>query len=586
MAAKAPSKLVQKRSLSQRLLMFVLGINRDLAIQSFFSVLIVLVFAVVFHFGFLNRAENLFLDLFFRWSPVKAVDHVISVEIREDALIGIKERPIPDKYFAKTIQILKEWGARAVVFDFVLEGQSGEGEYLDLQKAITANRNVYLPLLAGKAGGREVLIRSPLELESRAQGVGHIHVHPDNDGIVRRFQPFIEADGRLFPHLGLKLVYDTLGRKIESPADLWARPNSDGSLIIPWAGKWAKAYKHYSFMDVLNSYERLSKKERPFVQPKDFKDKICLLGYSGVGGHGSYATPIENSVPTMGVVAGIMNGALLNDFIQPEQGSVKLIYLISVGFLSIVFFTPFRTFFSTLSLLGLCLGWTGFAFFMFSFKEVWLFVFHPLVLIFLVFIFSVIFSKAVSDRERNVFFQLSTTDGLTGAAVRRYFDLMLERSFKTAKRFHLPLSVILMDIDHFKKFNDTYGHQAGDEVLKQVASLVRKGIRFNGKRQNGDLFGRYGGEEFIILLPNTDLKTATFNVAERIRKAIETIPFEWQGQQLQITMSLGVASVHDFDEKPALIVKRADDALYRSKEKGRNQTSIESFDEPAAPSET
>ena len=352
MATKIPSKLVQKRSLSQRLLMFALGINRDLAIQSFFSFLIVVVFAAIFHFGFFNRAENLFLDLFFRWSPVKAVDHVISVEIREDALISIKERPIPDKYFAKMIQILKEWGARAVVFDFVLEGQTGEGKYIELQKAISDNKSVYLPLLVGKSGGREVLIRSPLELESRAQGVGHIHVNPDNDGIVRHFQPFIEAGGRLLPHLGLKLVYDTLGRKIESPADLWTRPNSDGSLIIPWAGKWAKAFKHYSFMDVLNSYERLSKKERPFVQPKDFKDKICLVGYSGVGGHGNYATPIEKSVPAMGVIAGVINGALLNDFVQPEQDSVKLLYLIFIGFLSIIFFTPFRNFFSTLTLLG------------------------------------------------------------------------------------------------------------------------------------------------------------------------------------------------------------------------------------------
>lgn len=586
MATKPPSKLVQKRALSQQLLMFVLGINRDLAIQSFCSVLIVFVFAGAFYFGVFSRAENIFLDLFFRWSPVKAVDHVISVEIKEDALLAIKERPVPDQYFAQLTQILKEWGARAVVFDFVLQGQPGSGGYLELQKAIASNKNVYLPILAGQAGGREVLIRSPIELEARARGVGHIHVHPDEDGIVRHFQPFVEMDGRLYPHLGLKLVYDTLGRKIDGPADLWAQPNEDGKLMISWAGKWEKAFKHYSFMDVLNSHERLSKKERPFVQPKDFKDKICLVGYSGVGGQSHYAIPTEKSVPAMGVIAGVINGALLNDFVRPEQKQIKLIYLIVIGILATICFTPFRMFLSLVALPILCLGWLGFAFFMFGFKEVWLFAFQPLLLIVSLFVFSAVISKAVSDRERQIFFQLSSTDGLTGAAVRRYFDLMLDRAFKTSKRFHLPLAVILMDIDHFKKFNDTYGHQAGDEVLKQVSSLIRKGIRFNGKRQNGDLFGRYGGEEFIILLPNTDLKTATFNVAERIRKAIETIPFEWQGQQLQITMSLGVASVHDFDEKPALVVKRADDALYRSKEKGRNQTSIESFDEPAAATET
>jgi diguanylate cyclase (GGDEF)-like protein len=586
MAVKAPSKLVQKRSLSQQLLMFVLGINRDLAIQSFVSALIVLAFVGIFHLGVLNRVENVFLDLFFRWSPVKAVDHVVSVEIKEDALVAIKERPISLKYFAKVIQILKEWGARAVVFDFVLEGQPDSEGYLALQESIAANKNVYLPILAGKSSGREILIRSPIELESRARGVGHIHVIPDEDGIVRRFQPFVEADGRLYPHIGLSLVHDTLGRKIESVADLWTRPNADGSLIIPWAGRWEKAFKHWSFLDVLNSYERLSKKERPFVQPKEFKDKICLVGYSGLGGKNTYASPLEKSLPVMGVVAGVMNGALLNDFIRPERDGIKMIYLVAIGLAAIVFFTPFRTFFSIAALLGVCLGWIGFSFFMFAFKEVWIFVFQPLVLVFALFVFSAVISKAVSDRERNIFYQLSTTDGLTGAAVRRYFDLMFSKAFQTAKRFHLPLSVILMDIDHFKKFNDTYGHQAGDEVLRRTASLIRKGIRFNEGRRTGDLLARYGGEEFIILLPNTDLKTATFNVAERIRKAIETIPVEWQGQPLKVTMSLGVACVHDFDEKPELVVKRADDALYRSKENGRNQTSIENFDEPVEPQDS
>ncbi len=574
------SKLVKKRPWSQRLVMFAIGLNRDIVLQAFFSFLILAAVAGLFYFSPLTRVESVFLDLFFRASPAKAVDHLISVEIKEDTLAAIKERPIPVKYFADLTNILREWGARAVVFDFVIEAGAGSPEYAELKKSFSANKRVYLPILAGKADGREVLIRSPVELESLAQGLGHIQAALDQDGIVRHFKPFIEADGRLYPHLGLKLVYDMLGRRIESPADLWTKPNADGMLMISWGGSWEKAFKHYSFLDVLKSYERISKKERPFVQPKDFKDKICLVGSTGLGGTGSYPTPFEKAVPSMGVTAGVINGAFLNNFIRPEQKENKLIYLIVLGVIAMLFFVPFRTSLALAAFFGLCVGWAGFSFFMFSFKGVWLFVFYPLVLITSLFVFSAVSSKIVSDRERAVFQQLATTDGLTGAAVRRYFDLMFNRAFKTAKRFHLPLSVILMDIDHFKRFNDTYGHQAGDEVLRKTASLIRNGIRLNERKHGGDLLARYGGEEFIILLPNTDLKTATFNVAERIRKAVETIPVDWQGQHLRVTMSFGVACVHDFDEKPELVVKRADAALYRSKENGRNQTSIESFDEP------
>lgn len=579
MSSKIPKSLVQRRSWSQRALLLLVGLNRDHITQFLICIFITGFGVLVFFSNILGRFETIFLDSLFSWKPTAAaLDHIIYVEVAEDSLFEIKERPWPRKYHAEILKILKEWGARAVLFNYIFEGKINPVEDEAFAAALKKNKGVYLPALVSTVGGKKVLIRSIPEFEDAVQGVGHINIAPDSDGIVRRFKPFIEAEGKLYPHLGLKLVYDMLGRPIAKEKDLWSKPDEDGSLMISWPGTWKEAFKHYSYVDVLRSYERLAKKERPFVQPGDFRDKIVLIGETAGNRTQLVATPLDKTYPSLGVIASIINGALINDFVHPATPKQNLLFLIGIGLISIAFFTPFRNISSLIAAVLLIGGWIAFVFFMFTVKSFWIFIFQPALLIFAIFIFCALYSKVASDRERLLFYKLSTTDGLTGVSVRRYFDLMFVRAFKTAKRFHLPLSVVLIDIDHFKRINDTYGHQAGDEVLQKVAALIQKGIRFHGEKAGGDLLARYGGEEFVLLLPNTDLKTATFNVAERIRKAVETIPIEWNEHRINLTISLGVVSVRDTDEVPELIIQRADEALYRSKEAGRNRTSIESFE--------
>jgi diguanylate cyclase len=154
------------------------------------------------------------------------------------------------------------------------------------------------------------------------------------------------------------------------------------------------------------------------------------------------------------------------------------------------------------------------------------------------------------------------TDSLTGLANRRAFDDELKRRLNEFERKGTHVALVLLDIDFFKKFNDTHGHQVGDEVLRHVAKTLRKQAR------DMDLPCRYGGEEFAVILPATDT-TGACVVAERIRKAVEETAIACEGKQLRVTCSLGLAEVHAGDDA-AKIIRRADDALYKSKKAGRN----------------
>mgnify|MGYP006295516867 CR=1 FL=1 len=172
------------------------------------------------------------------------------------------------------------------------------------------------------------------------------------------------------------------------------------------------------------------------------------------------------------------------------------------------------------------------------------------------------------DPERLTYDKLNheaNTDQHTGCYNKSYFNNRIAMEVKKSKVTGNPLSLIIFDLDHFKHLNDTYGHDAGDYVLKEVAGLIRK----NGVREH-DIFARYGGEEFVILLPKTNLKQS-FEIAERLRKLIEQHDFVYDEQTLPVTASIGVADYRQGVTTGTELFKRADQAVYKSKEGGRNQ---------------
>ena len=162
------------------------------------------------------------------------------------------------------------------------------------------------------------------------------------------------------------------------------------------------------------------------------------------------------------------------------------------------------------------------------------------------------------------------TDPLTHIYNKGYLMDVLEAEFKRAKALHSDFSLIFFDLDHFKKINDTYGHDAGDFVLKELTQLIK-----TSQIRPKDIFARYGGEEFVILLANTNIKSAT-DFAERVRSAIEAHAFVYEGKRLPVTTSLGVAEILSGIESPQSLLKSADKALYASKSGGRNRVTAAS----------
>ncbi len=164
---------------------------------------------------------------------------------------------------------------------------------------------------------------------------------------------------------------------------------------------------------------------------------------------------------------------------------------------------------------------------------------------------------------------LAVMDTLTGLYNRRGFSQQAEQAFSMARRTGRPVSIIMTDIDHFKRINDRYGHAVGDEALQHYAALLTQ------ERRAEDIVARMGGEEFAIVLPNADLFQAV-KVAERIRTNVAAKPLDMGGHEIPMTSSFGVASLSDSDDDVHTILIRADKALYRSKDEGRNRVDIES----------
>jgi diguanylate cyclase (GGDEF)-like protein len=162
--------------------------------------------------------------------------------------------------------------------------------------------------------------------------------------------------------------------------------------------------------------------------------------------------------------------------------------------------------------------------------------------------------------------ELSITDDLTGLYNRRYFNQRFEREVQRAKRYRRPLSILMVDIDYFKNYNDINGHLLGDDVLKKVAYLIESNLR------KADIVARYGGEEFVILLPEID-KPHADQVAEKLRRTVELrhFPKEQYQPNKNLTISLGLATLPDDSTNSRELIEFADRALYRAKDEGRNR---------------
>jgi diguanylate cyclase (GGDEF)-like protein len=184
---------------------------------------------------------------------------------------------------------------------------------------------------------------------------------------------------------------------------------------------------------------------------------------------------------------------------------------------------------------------------------------------------NIVFKFFAQGNIENVFhdkiYRMATIDGGTQTFNKKYLLEALDSEFKFSRTYSRPLSIIYFDLDHFKKVNDTYGHNVGDFILRDTSNLVKAVIR------KDDIFCRFGGEEFVILLPATDAKTA-YELAERIRSKIEAHEFRCEDQLVHQTISMGVSQLNPSMASPKDLLEDADKKLYQSKTNGRNRVTI------------
>ena len=179
-------------------------------------------------------------------------------------------------------------------------------------------------------------------------------------------------------------------------------------------------------------------------------------------------------------------------------------------------------------------------------------------------IFKFLTGDNIESSYHEEIYRLSTVDGLTQIFNKRYFLETLERELSRARRYDRPLALMMFDLDNFKKANDTFGHRAGDYVLRELAEIVRSRAR------KVDVVARYGGEEFAVILPEIDLDGAV-QFAETIREMVQHHVFDFEGREVPVTVSVGIAELDPASANADDLIKRADARLYRAKQVGRNK---------------
>lgn len=498
---------------------------------------------------------------------------IIYIGIDRKSLQSIKPFPWPKRYYAAMTRILREWGAKEIVFQlFFTPGTDAAEDNQALLEEFKKTNNFYLPVSFESEGFKNYYYvnQSDPMFSEQAKGIGHINYSQDPDNVIRRIYPFVKFNQTLMPHLGVRVAYDFLGKPVPTPDHCDFPRDSRNNLLIHWTKRWNDVAGYYSFVDILNNYALITKNQPAAIRPEDFKGKICLIGLTA----SDYkTTPLEANSPGIGVVGNIINTILTGSFIRVASPAINGLLLFLLAILATLLFIPFRSVFSTVA--GLL--WAGLyiaiSYLAFLLGGLWLDVATPLFLILLFFLYSLILTKAAEYKERLYFLSLAVRDELTGLYVMRYMSTLLYQAMNYSRMFRKPFSVILLDIDDFKKVNDAYGYRAGDTVLKKIAEIIQNSVRNKG-RALPDLAGRYGEEEFIILLVGYNLATATFTVAERIRKAIERVTFQEGGKAFSVSVSAGVSVLRSGEKNPDKVVERAQEALLKAKTSGKNQTCI------------
>ena len=512
------------------------------------------------------------------------------------------EWPLPRNVYADLINYIEEQKPQAILFDLMFIKSIRASLDADNYLAETMNKykNVYTSM---NFDNQPEDVRVPADLPERlavkinnvpnikigktygysncrtilpsllngSVNIGMTNVQRSSDGIIRTVPPVMKYKNNYYPYLAFLASSDLLGGKRDFKINKNSVMNINGTkipftpkgdVILNWYGQSGThtTVPMYKVIKEMNSSDTN-------INKFDFKDKIVIVGTTAMSLQDNKSVPVQEGVyPGVEVHATFVNNMLDNNFIrkttQTENIIITGIVLILVG--GIVMLST-STVFAFLSTLLFSIAYLFISYYAMELFNLWIPVVIPVIAIAGAFTLSILAKYLMKSRDFDYQYKLATIDGLTELYNHRYFQDTLRKQLDISRRYNQPLSLIIIDIDFFKKFNDTYGHQAGDAVLRQVAQKLKNNSRAT------DYVCRYGGEEMSIILPNTGAEEALM-LANRICKAINSTPFKLTPvDSVTVTISLGVSTFPDNAQTPQDIIEWADKGLYYAKEHGRNQ---------------
>ena len=312
--------------------------------------------------------------------------------------------------------------------------------------------------------------------------------------------------------------------------------------------------------------EKTMYENKKLIPQNYFKNKIIYIGTSATSLFDLKSVPTDRIFPGVEIHTTFVNNILDNNFIKrlPMHYDILISLLLSL-FVGLIVIRSESTVISSLIAILTSIIYVLCATAVMYLFNIWIGIVLQIVSIVLVFIAVYLAKYILKSRDLEYTYALATTDGLTELYNHRYFQEQMLLNIETSKRYNKNFSLIMIDIDFFKKFNDTYGHQSGDAVLRQVAQILKKNVR------SSDIVCRYGGEEMSIILTNTNYDEALIT-AQKICNAVSENPLKLvNGNDVKVTISLGVSTYPQNGETTADMIKFADDCLYKAKENGRNQ---------------
>jgi len=421
------------------------------------------------------------------------------------------------------------------------------------------------------------------DILNSTSNVGVINLVRQEDGIARKVPVFVGYQNEFYPHLALIVTQKYLGssqrdflvnryNEVILVTNRFIPLDYDGGVILNWYGQTKRpgtegTYEHIPFYKVIEAMNN-PQKYHEFAK-KSFENKIVYVGTTATSLHDIKSVPVDRLYPGVELHATYVNNIIDNNFIKRTPPEADI--LVSLGLIALIAYVVLRTnaaiISSSMSVLIVIL-YLILTTVLMHYSNLWCGWIAPVLCAIGAFIISYIIKYIMKSRDFEQTYKLATTDGLTDLYNHRYFQEQMIVNMNNSNRYNGKFSIVLMDIDHFKKFNDTYGHQAGDAVLRQVAQILKKSVR------SSDIVCRYGGEEMVIILTNTQ-KPEAITTAEKICKAVAAKPFKLGDKEVSVTISIGVATYPDNAPNVADMIEYADKCLYKAKEGGRNRVEFE-----------